>query len=201
MTRKQFQILLCSAALVTAGAAAEAQPFGRGGPDRANMAQRISMVLRLADGNGDNTITRSEVEEFQMEIFEWMDRNSDGYLDEADQSPMSRRMAELREREQAERGLDGEEEPRRRPRRGGHGRGGPDGMMGMGPMGGPLAPPRGVDTDEDGRISREEFLTMENRLFDRLDSNEDGAITPDELDEAVERGEERREGRRFWWRD
>ena len=46
-------------------------------------------------------------------------------------------------------------------------------------------------------ISRAEFLERENRLFNRLDSDEDGVVTPAELDAAVER----RQDRRFWWRD
>jgi len=34
-----------------------------------------------------------------------------------------------------------------------------------------------------------------------LDTDEDGVITPDELDAASERRQERREDRRRWWRN
>ena len=54
-----------------------------------------------------------------------------------------------------------------------------------------------ADADEDGRVSRAEFLDRETRMFDRLDADENGTITPEELDAAAER----RQDRRFWWRD
>lgn len=197
MKRNTLQILLCGAIVATAGVAAEAQPFGRGGPDRDDMRNRVSMILRLADENGDNTVTRAEVESFQDEMFVWMDRNADGYLDLEDQSPVNRRMAELREREESERGGRGLFGPRGhdgegRGQRGGRLPGGP-GMTG--------GAPRGADTDEDGRISRAEFMDMETRLFEHLDANGDDAITPEELDARVDAAQERSESRRFWWRD
>jgi len=192
MKHNMTKILLASAALLAVAASAEAQPFGgrgghdrggheRGGPDRDGGRPPVTMVLRAADANGDNTITRGEVESLQAEMFAWMDRNNDGYLDVDDQSPINRRLAALRE-------ADGEEMGDRGPRRGRGGRG-------------PMSPPPDVDSNEDGRISREEFMAMETRLFDHLDSNEDGSITPDEMDDAVERRQDRRESRRFWWRD
>ena len=39
-----------------------------------------------------------------------------------------------------------------------------------------------LDTNEDGMISREEFLNGPNPLFDRVDANEDGVVTQDEID-------------------
>ena len=40
-------------------------------------------------------------------------------------------------------------------------------------------------------------MNVEHRWFERLDADENGSITPEELDAAAER----RENRRFWWRD
>jgi hypothetical protein len=105
-------------------------------------------------------------------MFAWMDRNGDGFLDDADRSPMHARMQAIR----AEQGRDRPEG--RRGGRGGHGM-------------------ASADADGDGRISRAEFLGRENRMFDRLDADENGRVTPDELDAAAER----RQDRRFWWRD
>ncbi|MAC90717.1 MAG: hypothetical protein CMF73_15480 [Maricaulis sp.] len=184
-------VLMSTSCLMLAGAAAQAQ--GHGGPHRGdhgerggNPAMRSAMMLRAADANGDNSITRAEVDALQGDMFAWMDRNGDGYLDEADQSPIRQRLRAAREAE-AEDGDDRE----RRGRRGMRGRGGRGGE----------GPGRQFDADEDGRISRAEFLDGENRLFGMLDTDEDGVITPDELDAASERRQERREDRRRWWRN
>ncbi|MCF8879289.1 hypothetical protein L5876_05620 [Hyphobacterium sp. SN044] len=140
------------------------------------------MMLRAADANGDNTITRAEVDQLQAEMFAWMDRNGDGVLSSADRSPMHQRLAALRD-EQAS-GDEG-----RRGRWGRHGRGGPDGGHAR------------MDANGDGQVTREEFMSRGAPGFERLDANSDGSVTPDELDAAMERGRERREDRVFWWRD
>ncbi|OLF72262.1 hypothetical protein AWH62_10520 [Maricaulis sp. W15] len=180
---------MSSTCLLLAGAVAQAQgPGGRHGGDRqggghgAGGAHRAMSMLRAADANGDNTITRAEVDALQAEMFAWMDRNGDGYLDSADASPVRQRLRAQREA----RADEGEGNDRRRHRRGSR-RGGGEGE----------GPGRRFDTDEDGRISRAEFLGGENRLFARLDSDENGSITPDELDAAVEQ----RQDRRHWWRN
>ncbi len=155
-------------ALIVAGVA-EAQQGprgGQGGPARGAMAV---MMLGAADLNGDNTVTRAEVEQLRRDEFAWRDRNGDGYLDQADMSPTAQRMAEMR-------GDEGE-----RPRRSRRG-------------------PGRLDANEDQRVSMEEFLAGQGRLFERLDTNGDDAISPDELDAAVEARQSRRL-QRFWWRD
>ena len=58
-----------------------------------------------------------------------------------------------------------------------------------------------ADANEDGRVSRAEFLERDNTLFNRLDADENGVVTPEELDAAVEQRRERREDRRRWWRN
>lgn len=186
MTLNYAQILLGGFAVFATAATVDAQPR-RHGPPGGGEAGRVSMMLRASDANGDNTITRAEVDSLQREMFAWMDRNNDGFLDVEDQSPINRRLMELREQTRAERGDDGER--RRGPRRGGRRMMGPDG------------PPPGIDSNEDGRISLEESLALNDQIFDRLDTDGSDAITPDELDAAMARREERRENRRYWWRD
>lgn len=135
---------------------------GRGGPGMA------IMMLGAADYDGDNTVTRTEVERLQGEEFDFRDRNGDGFLDIADASP-------TRQRLHAMHGEDGGPRPARR------------------------AMAR-LDSDEDGRISRAEFVGREGRLFERLDANDDDAVSAEELDAALEARQSRREARR-WWRD
>jgi hypothetical protein len=173
---------LAGSALLLSGAAADAQQRDR--HHQGGGGHRASMMLRAADANGDNSVTRSEVNDLQIEMFEWMDRNGDGFLDAADQSPMHRRLAAIGEERRAERGDDGERR-RRGPRRS---RGRDSGMEDH---------IRQADANDDQRVSREEFLGMEHPGFDRLDANDDDVISPDELDAAVEQ----RQNRGHWWRD
>ncbi len=79
---------------------------------------------------------------------------------------MQLRMMALRDDRRQAREDDGEERADRRERR-------REGRRGEG---------RGFDADQDGRISSAEFMTGSSRMFDRLDANSDGAVTPDELD-------------------
>ena len=167
-----------AAALILSGAAAaaaDAQPGrgGHGGPGGpGGHAQRAAMMLRAADINGDNSITRAEVEAMQQEMFAWMDRDGDGYLTDADANPVRQRLRAAAEEDgQARRGF----------RRGQHG----------GEEAG-----RRADTDQDGRISYAEFMAQESPLFDHLDENADGVISPEELDAAADR----RQNRGRWWR-
>lgn len=173
---KSSLILAGIASTLVFAAAADAQHRGPGGRGSHGPAQAL-MMLQAADANGDNSITRAEVDALQAEMFDWMDRNGDGVLSSADRSPMHQRLAALRE-------ASGEERGRHHGRRGGRS-------------------DRLQDRDEngDGQISRDEFLGGEIRMFDRLDTNGDNVITPDELDAAVESGRDRHENRIFWWRD
>ncbi|MGO6929958.1 EF-hand domain-containing protein [Rhizobium ruizarguesonis] len=65
-------------------------------------------------------------------------------------------------------------------------------MMGGMPMGGQMGgmPIRGqmmkimfavADSDGDGALAFEEVTTIHKRIFDRVDANKDGKVTPDEM--------------------
>ncbi|WP_440957487.1 hypothetical protein ACFELO_09300 [Oceanicaulis sp. LC35] len=193
------RLLSAAAAMIVLGSgAALAQPMGfdgygaRGhghhdrGQGRGHGGMNGLRMLQVADLNGDNTVTRAEVEQLQGEEFAYRDRNGDGFLDEADASPMHIRMMSLREERREARQAEREDRPNRREGRG-------DGRRGQG---------RGFDADQDGRISSDEFMAGSLRMFERLDANSDGSVTPDELDAHVAAREERREERRTpWWRN
>jgi hypothetical protein len=70
----------------------------------------------------------------------------------------------------------------------------PQGMMGMGMMGGqmrmPMMPMRGhmmkimfavADTNADGGLSFEEVTAVHKRMFDAVDANKDANVTIEEL--------------------
>lgn len=179
MTKSRLIILLAGTAMIAAGSTAHAQHRGghggMDGPGSHHRGGHAMMMLRAADANGDNSITRAEFDALHEEMFAWMDRNGDGALDEADQSPVRRRLAAAR----AEQAEDGE--GTHRGRRGGH--------MGERHM--------RHDEDGDGRITREEHLASGEAMFERLDGDGDGVVTPDELDAMLEQ----RQDRRVWWRD
>lgn len=193
-TLKLLTTLAGTAVLLT-GALAEAQQRGgrdgdraggRGG-DRGGSHHRASMMLRAADADGDHSVTRAEVDELQAEMFVYMDRNGDGFLDDEDKSPIHQRMRLIHEQRRAEAGENGEGRPEGR-------RGGRGGRRGPG---GGDDDHRRADADEDGRVSRDEFMAATGPLFSRLDENGDEVISPDELDAAAER----RQDRGQWWRD
>jgi hypothetical protein len=182
--KKMIVFTAAASALILTGVAA-AQPGPRAphdphhGDGEHRRGAMALMMLGAADYDGNNTVTRAEVERLQSEEFAFRDRNGDGYLDQADASPTRQRLAAMRS-EGAEGG------PRRRaPRAVGEGR-------------------EPVDADGDGRVSRAEFLGRELGGFDRLDANGDDAVSPDEIDAAIESRQERRGARREalqWWRD
>lgn len=186
--KKSFLLIAGAAGLaMSLTAVADAQHRGGSrGHDGGGHAMRGLMMLRAADANGDNTVTRAEVDQLQGEMFTWMDRNGDGVLSSADRSPMHQRMMAMREA-RADNDDDGERRRGRGGRRGGRGHGGDDHAR--------------MDANDDGQVTREEFMARGAPGFERLDANSDGSVTPDELDAAIEQGRERREDRVFWWRD
>lgn len=179
-----------------AGTAALAQPGGGGG-----------MMMR-ADTNGDGVITHAEFLAAATQRFERMDTNKDGKLagDE-----LRGRMAEhaaggvitreafLAEADARFQKLDANRDGKltqdemqammeRMRERGG--RDGGDDAKAPPPPGGPEGP-RGpghgfekLDTNHDGRVSRDEMRAEADRRFDKLDTNRDGFVDKAELEAA-----------------
>lgn len=176
---KTLMIASTLTAVIGLTAAAQAQPGPRAGDGERGErgAARAILMLGAADYNGDNTVTRAEVDRLRSEEFAFRDRNGDGFLDLDDASPTRQRMAALR--------------PENAERAGRGSRRGPGGM-------------ERLDRDGDARISRDEFVDRDSALFSRLDSNNDDAVSPDEIEAGIEarraRGGARREAMR-WWRD
>lgn len=149
------------------------------------------MMLGLADANGDNVVTRAEVDALQTQEFAYRDRNGDGFLDRQDASPIRQRAGEKREERREAREDDADahsHDERARGERRGPRRGDRRARM------------RQLDTDNDRRISQAEFLAGTDRIFERLDTNQDGSITGEEIEASIAERQGRRSDR-GWWRD
>jgi Ca2+-binding EF-hand superfamily protein len=151
---------------------------GRGGPggDPGRMMQMMP-VLKALDADQDGVISKAEINNAASALAT-LDKNGDGELD----------AEELRPDFAAMRGGRGGE----------RGRGGPGGEAGRGgPGGGPGGKGGGAeefikrimsqDTDDDGKISKDEAPERMSAMFDRLDGNSDGFVDKAELKEMASR--------------
>lgn len=185
MKNRIFMTAAAATLLIAGAAQAQTAPRADGGPQRPGGPARALMMLGLADTNGDNAVTRAELEQFHGEMFDFRDSNEDGFLDREDASPARQRLAQMR----AEGAAEAAAPHRSRAMRGARGA---RRMM------------EELDTDGDGRISRAEFVERRSPVFTRLDADENGTVTGAEIDAALEARQERRATRRqarMWWRD
>ena len=153
---KISKILLATTAggLFLVGAMAQAED-GRKGP------RHDRDVFAEADTNGDGIISREEQAAMRDAAFARMDHDGDGYLTEQDRAAMQvqreEKRNEMRERARAR----GEQMREAREARQAE-----------------------IDLNDDGVISREEFMAAENQKISRLDLNGDGNITKEEAEAA-----------------
>ena len=137
-------------------------PAGRSVRPDGNRAAQLARLLREADTNGDDQVTYEEMVAarpgFPRKAFDRLDTDHNGLLTATDRPQPT--------------GAS----PETRPARQGQGRGGRSPMVSR---------LRRADANSDGQITREEVQTalpnMPAALFDRFDSNGDGAIAADEL--------------------
>lgn len=118
-----------------------------------------------SDSNSDGVLTRGEFDAGRATQFARLDADNNGQL--------------TREEMRADRGARGEHRGRR-----GH-RGGPGGPGGF----------EGADANNDGNITRDEFLARPIAMFERLDANSNGVIEASERPQRPERGAQNGERR------
>lgn len=138
----------------------------------------------MGDKMGDKTITRAEAQAKSAEMFDRMDANKDGKLDQADRAAHEGEMFDRIDSDKngsisraeftaAHQRMGGPgDDDRMGERRGKHG--GKHRMGGMGMMG------QMADTNKDGAITKDEFVAGHLRMFDAADTNKDGKLTPAE---------------------
>ncbi|MCB2077600.1 MAG: EF-hand domain-containing protein [Novosphingobium sp.] len=172
---KKFTLGLSIAALAAAGAAYAQQDM------------RPKM-----DGDGNGVVTRAEAQTHAAQMFERMDVNNDGKLDQTDRAARkAERRTMMFERMDADNSgqisrdefmnahqdgkhmgrhdRDGDGKHERRGHKRGHG----EGMM-----------MKMADTNNDGSISKAEFTTAAMSRFAKMDGNSDGKVTQEERQAA-----------------
>ena len=105
---------------------------------------REGAPLEQADANHDGKVTKQEYVDARAAQFSRMDRNGDGFIDEADS-----RAGGNERGQRAAKALRGR-----------------------------------IDSNGDGKISKEEFVNAPTMLFDKFDANKDGVLDATELEAA-----------------
>ncbi|MCJ8521183.1 Ca2+-binding EF-hand superfamily protein [Pseudorhizobium tarimense] len=176
---------------------------------RGGMMQEMMFVrlLKTADADKDAKITKEELSARQEALFSEMDADKDGNLipgelrayrkakmeDFRKDNPRPERAERREERRQEmvqsnDDGNDKAHSNGRPGRRGEHadrrhegGRGGMHHGGRMGPQMGGMHLNRQADTDENGQFSKAEVTVAVDKLFARMDRNDDGVISIDDM--------------------
>ncbi len=193
MTIRKFALTALGAALVLSTTAPMSMAAPRGpGRDGPPMRPELAYVylLKTADTNKDGKVSKEEFAARQDALFTEIDANKDGSITPKEMRDFRRakmeafRAANPRpERANAE-GMDGkkggpehaERDSKRHEGRKHEGREG-----GKRPGGRVNAMFSMVDTDGDGQISKAEFTAAGEKMFTRLDKNNDGVISIDDM--------------------
>ena len=152
---------------------------GRGGREKDRGGDRAAKMFSRLDANGDGKITRDEMGE-KARMVDHADKDGDGAvsIDE-----FRRFLKERQKRQHERREGDGRDEGR--PGRDKH-RDRPEGRRGRGEGPPGRTPPlmAALDTDRDGRLSRDE-IARAPKVLERFDRNQDGFLDARELHQAM----------------
>lgn len=163
----------------------------------------VAAYAAEADGHqmmnpmADKIVTRAEASAHASAMFDKLDANHDGKLDPADRT--ARQIEHFKKIDSDGNGAISQAEflavhARKQGEPGmgqGRGKGGMEGPGAMGHEGHRAMPMMGMvmlkmaDTNKDGAVSREEFVSAAMAHFDKADANHDGNLTPDERRAAM----------------
>ena len=119
-------------------------------------AQSPQALFDRYDADGDGRVTTAKVQAWRAEFFDRADSDANGYVTETEIQTM-REQAQAR----AEEAGRGSNRGRRGPRR--------------------QNPIERYDADQDGQLSRTEYVDAPFEALERFDANGDGALSLDEL--------------------
>lgn len=159
------------------------QRGGPGGPGgRTQGTEQMKERLLQMDANQDGKIAKDEAPEGMAQRFDQMDLNEDGFLDEKEIDEM------VSSRGQGQQGGRGQAQTGPRGQRGPGGQGGrPAGQRGAGQFD-PVAIKARIldsDTNDDGKLTKEELPAQMQRRFEQMDANGDGFADESEIDEML----------------
>lgn len=123
-------------------------------------------AFERADTNGDGVVSAEEIAAAREARFDKMDVDGDGYLTEADREA-AKAKHEAKRADRMEKRRAKREEHRAE-----------------------------IDTDGDGKISREEFMAAESGRLAQMDADGDGNITKEEAEAAKESFKKKRKAKR-----
>ncbi|MGP4692685.1 EF-hand domain-containing protein [Agrobacterium cavarae] len=191
MLKRKIAITALGAALMLSTTASMTMAAPRGGADREGPRMRpepmFVHLLKVADTNKDGKITKEEFNARQEALFTEIDADKDGSITPKEMrdyrrakmeawreaNPRPEKAAAEADQKKAESDKkDGEREKRREAR---EERKGKDRK---GKTGGMFA---SADTDGNGQLSKPEFMAAGEKIFTRLDRNNDGVISVDDM--------------------
>jgi Ca2+-binding EF-hand superfamily protein len=152
---------------------AGARPPGVSGPGGAR-ARSLDAVIQRADRDGDGKLSKDEVPEMLRERFDQVDTDRDGLVDKDELSAVGERLRRLRDDRGAPPGFPGRPSASERPGR-------PGGAINEANRQRVAEFLREHDKDADARVSLKEFGEDRREDFKKLDTSDDGFLTPDEL--------------------
>ncbi len=187
MMKRKIALTALGGALLLSAAAPMAFAAPRGGPDRHGPPMRPEMafvyLLKTADTNKDGKVTKEEFTTRQDALFTEIDADKDGSITPKEMRDYRKTKMEAwreanprpeKENAKADGDKAGKHEGKRHEARAdgkgwGKGKGRMNGMFAM------------ADTDGNGQISKAEFTAAGDKMFTRLDKNNDGTISIDDM--------------------
>jgi Ca2+-binding EF-hand superfamily protein len=176
MRRLTFSLIAGAAALAAGGVAyAQSAQTPQRELTRVVAEQRAGQMFDRLDANHDGKLDQADREARQKARFDRLDTNHDGQVSYAEFTAARAQFAQARKDRQAKAGEQrgqsfGRPGEHRMAMRGGfRGRGGSLGLF---------------HADKDGTITKADFVNAALQRFDRLDANHDGTVTRDEAKAA-----------------